>query len=486
MLDREDWLPIARKLDWEYSYVREEEVFPEAVSGAPWLAHDAWRDWDEPFRTSYREYVDNQHAKDADLYAVREAVGRVEGFQRQPAAWLNGIKLHAATLPLAEFAAVVGELRGARFGRNSAWRAMATLGALDELRHTHIPLVVMHDLVRHEPQFDWTHRFFYTEDWVAVAARHLVDELLLGSSAIDFALGTNFVFETGFTNLQFVGLAAIAHKVGDHIFEKMVKSIQTDEARHAQIGVSTLRVIAARDPERAQYLIDKWFWRTWLFFAVVTGFTMDYLTPLDRRAHSFKEFTEEWIVDQYLRSLADLGMKKPWYWELFLDALETYHHMVYASAYTYRHTVWFDFVIPGPEERAWLRRKYPSSWDALEPVWERIAEGWRSATPGDERAAHGEAMVGFCSLCQLVLCQGTPGRNAAVTLEHDGRRYVFCSEPCRWIFQQEPERYASHRGIDDRVLEGAAPADLEGLLDYFGLTPETRGRDAFGGDYPWL
>ena len=39
MLSREEWLPLARKLDWDYSYVREDEVFPEVISGRPWLPH---------------------------------------------------------------------------------------------------------------------------------------------------------------------------------------------------------------------------------------------------------------------------------------------------------------------------------------------------------------------------------------------------------------------------------------------------------------
>ena len=64
MLGREEWLPLARKLDWDYSYVREDEVFPEVISGRPWLPHSEWKDWEESFKTSYREYVDNQYEKD--------------------------------------------------------------------------------------------------------------------------------------------------------------------------------------------------------------------------------------------------------------------------------------------------------------------------------------------------------------------------------------------------------------------------------------
>src|ERR1700709_720691 len=75
MLNREEWLPLAHKLDWDYSYVREDEVFPEVISGRPWLPHSEWKDWEESFKTSYREYVDNQYEKDMAVRAVRDAVG---------------------------------------------------------------------------------------------------------------------------------------------------------------------------------------------------------------------------------------------------------------------------------------------------------------------------------------------------------------------------------------------------------------------------
>jgi toluene monooxygenase system protein A len=477
LLKRDDWLDLARKLDWNYKYVSEQDVFPALASGTPWLSHEQWADWDEPFKTSYAEYVHNQHAKDASVYAVRDAVGRLKDFQKLPAQWSNALKLHSAALPLAEFAATIGNLRAARFGRDSAWRTMSAFGAMDEYRHTQIPLLIMHELIRMDPQFDWTHRFYHTNNWVAIAARHVFDELLLAANPIEFAVGTNFVFETGFTNLQFVGLAALADQVGDHMFEKMLTSIQTDEARHAQIGPAVLRTLVKHDREYAQYLLDKWFWRSWQLFAVVTGFAMDYLTPLEKRTSSFKEFMQEWIIDQYLDSLQQYGLKKPWYWETFTDSLNVYHHMVYASAYTYRPTVWFNFVVPGVEERKWLRSKYPEHWDELDAVWQHITEQWEGAEAGQEKAI-GSAMVTFCDLCQLVLCGGTPSRNTAETADYNGESYIFCSAPCRWIFEKEPQRYAPHKGLIKRILSGEVPSSLPQLLtDYFQLTPQTWGKD---------
>jgi toluene monooxygenase system protein A len=364
---------------------------------------------------------------------------------------------------------------------------MATFGALDELRHTHIPLLVLHDLVRWDRQFDWTHRFYHSNNWVAIAARHLVDELLLGSNPIEFAIATHFVFETGFTNLQFVGLAAMAHGAGDRLFEKMVTSIQSDEARHSQIGGAVMRILREHDPAYAQRLVDKWFWRSWLLFAVVTGFTMDYFTPLAARTRSFKEFMQEWVVEQFVQNLEEHGLRLPWYWDTFLESLDYYHHMVYASAYTYRSSVWFNFVLPGPEERAWLRQKYPRSWGEFDPIWESITERWRRADPGNDFAVHGTAIVTFCDLCQLVLSNGRPSRNSAKVCERGGKKYIFCSEPCRWVFDQEPERYAGHQDVVKRVLAGLAPANLVALVQqYFGLRYQDWGKDVYGGRYPWM
>jgi toluene monooxygenase system protein A len=487
MIKRDEWSVFARDLDWELGYVREQDAFPEALAGNPWLPGTAWRGWDEPFRTTYAEYVTTQTEKDAAVESVREVLGRADEYAKLPPEWRSALKLHAATLPLAEFAAVVGNLRGARFGRTSAWRGAALLGALDECRHTQIPLLQMHELVAADAQLDWTHKFYHSNNWVAIAARHLVDEMLLGTDAIEFAIATNYVFETGFTNLQFVGLSALAHGVGDKMFEKMLNSIQSDEARHSQIGAPVLATLVEHDRAYAQDLADKWFWRSWQLFAIVTGFAIDYLTPLDRRTLSFREFMDEWVIDQYLRMLDEIGLERPWYWAAFESALDRYHHMVYASAYTYRASVWFDLVVPGPAERAWLRAKYPHTWDEIDPVWERVAERWKRTDVGNDFGVHGTAIIGFCDLCQLVLCHGSTRRNSAVVVEREGKKFIFCSAPCRWIFEREPERYIRHKSVVGRVLAGEAPANLVELLrKYFGLTFDTWGKDVYRGDYAWI
>ena len=287
VLRRDDWIELARKVDWTYRYVDERDVFPEAVSGSPWLPHDAWKNWTETYRTTYREYVTNQRAKDESVLGVRSALSKRHVLEGLDPGWVQLVKFHHGALALAEYAGAVAELRMARFGRDSAWRMMATLGALDEIRHTQIPLLLGHDMLSFDGNFDWTHKAYHTNEWVMIAARHLFDDMFLAADAIDVAIQLNFVFETGFSNLQFMAMAAMADAADHHLFEKALASIQTDEARHAQIGHPVLRTLLENGAtERAQYLVDKMWWRCWRLMLALTGTAMEYLTPLDARVPS--------------------------------------------------------------------------------------------------------------------------------------------------------------------------------------------------------
>jgi len=44
---------------------------------------------EKSFETSYREYVENQYEKDMVVYAVRDAVGRIENIQKLAAPWIK-------------------------------------------------------------------------------------------------------------------------------------------------------------------------------------------------------------------------------------------------------------------------------------------------------------------------------------------------------------------------------------------------------------
>jgi toluene monooxygenase system protein A len=224
-------------------------------------------------------------------------------------------------------------------------------------------------------------------------------------------------------------------------------------------------------------------WRCWRLLIALTGTAMEYLTPVGARTRSFKEFMEEWVVDQFMKDLADFGLERPWFWDLFVEELDDAHHSFQLGLYVYRTTLWFDIARPDPAERAWLADKYPDWPEVYAPFWDRLDRAWDS----DGEAGTLEfALPALCNLCQLPTLFVRPGRNTACTAERDGRRYVFCSEPCRWIFEQEATRFADHASVVDRIVAGVAPGKLTDLHEWMGLdAPTETGKDLRRGLDPW-
>lgn len=158
----------------------------------------------------YPEYVKTQREKDAGAYSVKAALERSQMFERADPGWLSVLKAHYGAIARAEYAAASAESRMARFAKAPGQRNMATLGMLDEIRHGQIQLFFPHEYCPKDRQFDWAFKAYSTNEWAAVAARHMFDDIMNTRSAVGVGLMLTFAFETGFTNMQFLGLAADA------------------------------------------------------------------------------------------------------------------------------------------------------------------------------------------------------------------------------------------------------------------------------------
>ena len=476
-LDRSQWYDLSRDMNWQFKYVTDTEVFPEALSQSHGVPPTAWWNWDEPYKISYREYVRNQAEKEAGVYSVRSALARSRFFENLDPGWKAAIIAHYGVFAMPEYLATIGEARMGRFGRAAAWRNMALFGTLDEIRHGQIQLSFPYALLNREPRFDWAHKAFHTNQWGVIALRHLFDDMMTANDAVSTAIQLTFVIETGFTNLHFLGLAADAMEAGDVEFSTLISSIQTDEARHGQQGEPTVRVLIQHGKKaEVQRLIDTMFWQGWRAFALLTGAAMDYYTPLAHRRHSFKEFMLEWIVKQFNDQFRDLGLERPWYWNLFIQELDWLHHAFHLGTWFKRRTVWWNPAAGvSAAEREWLEAKYPGWHDRFGPYWDTVTENLRQ---GNTALTHPETLLVPCNTCQLPVCSPTIGAPPQL-LTHKGRTYTFCSAPCRWIFEQNPARYAGHLSIADRFVAGhIQPQDMEGVLAYMGLTPAEQGSDA--------
>ncbi|MGH8595845.1 MAG: YHS domain-containing protein [Gammaproteobacteria bacterium] len=485
LLNRSDWYDLARTTNWTPRYVSEEEIFPAEMSDRFDLSLAQWEAYDEPFKISYREYVDVQSKKDADAYSVRAALARSNFYDKAEPGWQSILKLHFGAICLAEYSAVIGEAKMVRFGKAPGMRNMATFGTLDEIRHTQIQLYFAHELVSKSRQFDSAQKMFHTNSWAAIASRAALDDTILSRDAASMSIMLTFALEQGFTNLQFLGLAADAAKSGDYSFSNLISSVQTDEARHAQIGGAALKVLLANGKkELAQQIVDISFWRQWRLFFTLTGPAIDYITPLAARGKSFKEFVNEFVITQFETALADLGLERPWYWEYFLKTIEFYHHSGHLEIWFVRQTVWWNPAAGvTPPERAWLEEKYPGWNEKWGPLWDVVADNARHQR---RDKLYPKTFPMLCNICGLSV-GSTPNRghsNRGYWTDVDGRRYYFCSPVCEWIFKLEPARYLDHKSVIDRLLGGdIQPPDVEGALCYFDLMPGERGEDAH--DYAW-
>ena len=485
LLKRSDWYDLARTTNWRPGYVSEQDLFPEEMTGAMGIPAEEWEKWDEPYKCAYREYVSVQRGKDAGAYSVKAVLERADLYERATPGWISSIKAHYGAISLGEYGAATAEARMVRFGRAPGMRNMATFGMMDELRHSQMQLYFPHEYVSRDRQFDWAHKAYHSNDWAALAARHMLDDIMLTRNAVSVAIMLTFAFETGFTNMQFLALAADAAKGGDYNFSSLISSIQTDESRHAQIGAPTLKMLIANGRKaEAQKLVDVAIWRAWKLFAVLTGPIMDYYAPVSKREQSFKEFMLEWIIGQFERTNRDLGLDRPWYWDQLIADLDVCHHGYHMGVWFWRPTVWWNPAGGvGPEDRVWLEEKYPGWNDSWGQAWDVIGDNIRA---GREDLTLPETLPIVCNMANLPIV-GTPGKAWTVRdypLDYKGRTYHFGSEVDRWCFETEPERYAGHMTVVDRFIAGKIhPANLAGALMYMNLAPGEMGKDC--DDYAW-
>lgn len=471
MLDRSDWYDIARSTNWTPRFVSETEMFPPEQSDPFGIPTSEWETYDEPYKVTYREYVGIQREKDSGAYSVKAALLRSKFYETIDNGYMSILKFNYAASVPGEYAACFPEGRMTRFSKAPSMRNLAAFASLDEMRHAQILLYFAHQLATMDRQFDWTSQSLGAMNWVSMAGRHAMEDILNTRDIVTTSVMLHLAFETGLTNIQMLGLSADSANMGDFTFSNLITSIQSDEARHAQIGTPLVEILLRNGKKaEAQRAMDVGFWRIWRLFALVCGIPMDYYTPLEKRERSFKEYVEEFVIRQFERQLQDLGLDLPWYWDFFLNNIETYHHTQQAGIWSWRHTVWWnpDGAV-SPEERDWLEQKYPGWNDTFGKYWDVITQNVRDGKPEKTYAI---GMPCVCNMCGITVAApgGTKWEARVYQSEYKGRRYNFCTPVCQWIFDGEPENYADFDSIVDRLYNGEiAPPTPENLLKFMGI-----------------
>ena len=443
MLKRDDWLDLARKLDWDFSYVSEEEVFPEIRAGGPGCRTPLGRLGRAVPHHLRRVRRDAARRRRRRSHAVREAVGRRRGLQA--AARAVAQRAQAARRDAAAGRVRRGDrqpARGAlrprqRLARRPRCSARSTSSATRRSRS-----LLMHELVRWDAQFDWTHKLLSLEqlgrDRGAPPRRRAAARR---RTPIEFAIAHQLRVRDRLHQpavRRAVGAGARASATG--CSRRWCSSIQTDEARHAQIGAPVLAHGGRARPRATRSTcVDKWFWRSWLLFAVVTGFAMDYLTPLDAaaRSRSRSSCRSGCSISSCARSTS-YGLERPWYWDTFLErARPLPPHGLRQRVHLPRDGLVRLRGARPRRARLAARRSIPRSWAELRADLgaDHRALARRRSRQRLRGPRHRHRRL-LRSVPAGAVRRHAARRTAADVVERDGRKYIFCSEPCRWIFEQ--------------------------------------------------
>ena len=437
---KERYAYMTRGLGWETTYQPMDKVFPyDKYEGIK--IHD-WEKWEDPFRLTMDAYWKYQGEKEKKLYAVIDAFAQNNGFLNiTDARYLSAIKLFIQGVTPLEYMAHRGFAHVGRHFRGEGLRVACMMQSIDELRHIQTQI---HTISTYNKYFNGFHswRHWFDRVWYLSVPKSFFDDAVT-AGPFEFLIAISFSFEYVLTNLLFVPFMSGAAYNGDMATVTFGFSAQSDESRHMTLGLEVIRFLLEQDPDNlpiVQRWIDKWFWRGYRVLTLV-GTMMDYMLP--KRVMSWREAWEiygEQNGGALFNDLARYGLRPP---KGFADACEGKDHIshqAWGAFYNYTAFTLFHTWSPSPEELDWLSEKYPNSFDKYyRPRFEFWAE---EAKKGNR--FYNKTLPMLCTTCQLPMIFTEPGDPTTYCYresDYQGDKYHFCSDHCKEIFDNEPEKF---------------------------------------------
>ena len=339
--------------------------------------------------------------------------------------------------------------------------------SIDEIRHAQTQI---HALSNYNKFYNGFHAFAEQRDriWYTSVARSFFDDAM-SSGPFEFMMAIGFSFEYVLTNLLFVPFMSGAAYNGDMATVTFGFSAQSDEARHMTLGLECIKFMLEQDPDNlpiVQGWIDKWFWRGFRVLGLVSTM-MDYMLP--KRVMSWREAWNIYGVENggaLFRDLARYGIRPPKNWDHAEKAVDHMSHQFMLGLYQWKFGTSFHGWIPSDEDMDWLSSKYPDTFDKYyRPRWEHIKK---------QEAATGETFSNFglpklCQCCQLPTLFTEPDDNTLIChreSEYKGEVYHFCSDGCKDIFDNEPEKYIQAWLPMPALMRDPVDGDLGAWMDW--------------------
>lgn len=484
---KENYAMLTRGLDWEPSYQTKEAIFP-LVEFEGIKIHD-WDKWEDPFRLTMDAYWKYQGEKERKLYAIIDAFQQNNGqFNVSDARYLQALKLFLNGVVGLEYSAHRGFNIIGREIPGVGPRIAAQMQAIDELRHAQTQI---HALSHYNKYFTGMGEFPQQFDraWYLSIPKSFFEDAIT-SGPFEYIVAICFSFEYVLTNLVFMPWMSGAAYNGDMSTVSFGFSAQSDEARHMTLGIEVIKFLLEQDPANVpivQGWIDKWFWRGYRVLSLIAAM-MDYMLP--KRVMSWDEAWDIYFEQNGGALFADLaryGIRMPKHWEVTVKEKRHASHLLWSTFYQFRHAAGFPVWLPSAEEMDWFSAKYPETFDKhYRPLYEHWAELERLGTPFAN-----PTLPQLCQTCQWPLLfteADEPSQICYREATYKSEKFHFCSDGCKDIFCNEPEKYVHAHLPVHQIYQGnyfnpgvdPTAADFNPLaeaLKYMGITPGVDGGD---------
>ena len=437
---KERYIYMTRGLAWDTTYQSKEAVYPYAeLEGIK--IHD-WDKWEDPFRLTMDAYWKYQAEKERKLYAIMDAFSQSNGHLTvSDARYINTLKLFLNGVSPLEYMAHRGFAHAARSLPGAGPRVACMMQSLDEIRHSTTQIHAMSNYNKYyNGMHDWNH--MHDRVWYLSVPKSFFEDAV-SAGPFEFLVAIGFSFEYVLTNLLFVPFVSGAAYNGDMATMTFGFSAQSDEARHMTLGLELIKFILEQDPDNVpivQKWIDKWNWRGYRMLTLV-AMMMDYMLP--KRVMSWKEAWEVYYEENggaLFKDLARYGIRPPQWIDQIEKEKDHLSHQAWAVFYNYSAASNFHAWAPSKEDMDWLASKYPDTFDQY---YRPRYEFWAEEEAKGNRF-YNKTLPMLCQTCQIPMFftePGDPTKLAYRESDYKGDKYHFCSDGCKHIFDNEPEKY---------------------------------------------
>ncbi|MBI3249326.1 MAG: methane monooxygenase [Deltaproteobacteria bacterium] len=448
-------------LEWTPTYFEPEAKYPTKFH-IPKKAKD-------PFRHLIRDYMAMEAEKDNRQYGFLDGAVRMDNPNQVTTRFAEGMKPAMAILPFAEYAA--GKCQGQLISAvdNEELRNGYLAQMLDEVRHVQQEMYLGRYYMKHyhDPAgFDIGQKAFGNH-FLASAGRSFFETFIAGDP-IECSISLQVVGETAFTNPLFVAFPNTAAANGDHATPTVFLSIQSDEARHMANGYATLVTVLSDDRNLPliQEALDKYFWRGHVFIDAFLGTLTDYFSV--NRVGAYKNMWKQWVLDDWVGSfiarLEKFGLQPPRWLPNAQENIQWLNHSTAMAAYAMWPIAFWRYDAPSEREQEWFETQYPG-WNSH---YGKFWEAYRQMTDprnGQIPAQLFPSLPPLCQVCQMPCVFPRPDASTMRIKEKVGKKRAFCSEPCEWIFDLEPQRYVNYTNWYEK-FDGWDLADVITHLGY--------------------